>query len=277
VPQKQLAQGYRKRGNKLVDEPLLHHGIYGAMGGMITTIRDFSKYMAMHLNTWSPESKNNPVAKNASVREMHQPWQFGQMNPAYRYPSGRPCALVSAYGYGLGWTKDCNGRITVGHSGGRPGFGSNWTMLPEYGVAIVSFSNLTYAPMSRINQMILDSLVLSADLKPLVHTGSLILAKRKQQLEKLLPEWKPADTTGLFAVNFFPDNDYETLRSETKALFFKAGKIIKIHPLQPVNQLRGYFLMEGEKAIIRVWFTLTPEKIPLIQELRISEYPAPAR
>ncbi len=37
------------------------------------------------------------------------------------------------------------------------------------------------------------------------------------------------------------------------------------------NNLRGSFVMEGEKANIEVSFTLTPENPPLIQEYHIRE------
>jgi hypothetical protein len=37
------------------------------------------------------------------------------------------------------------------------------------------------------------------------------------------------------------------------------------------NNLRGRFIMEGEKQNIEVFFTLMPENPPLIQEYRIRE------
>jgi hypothetical protein len=52
VPKGQLALGYRWLDDKWVEQPLLHDGAYGAMGGLITTIEDFSKYMAVHMNAW---------------------------------------------------------------------------------------------------------------------------------------------------------------------------------------------------------------------------------
>ena len=37
--------------------------------------------------------------------------------------------------------------VTVGHSGGLPGFGSQWRILPDYGIGVISYANLTYANM----------------------------------------------------------------------------------------------------------------------------------
>jgi hypothetical protein len=40
--------------------------------------------------------------------------------------------------------------------------------------------------------------------------------------------------------------------------------------MTPLNQLRGRFILAGKKKNIEVFFTLTPEKSPLIQQLRVS-------
>jgi hypothetical protein len=41
----------------------------------------------------------------------------------------------------------------------------------------------------------------------------------------------------------------------------------------PENQLRGSFIIEGEKTNIEIYFTLSPENPPLIQEYHINEVP----
>jgi len=45
----------------------------------------------------------------------------------------------------------------------------------------------------------------------------------------------------------------------------------KIEALKPENQLRGTFVIEGEKGSLEVFFTLTPERKPLIQQLNMRE------
>ena len=173
--------------------------------------------------------------------------------------------------YGLGWTKDCEGKVWVGHSGGLPGFGSQWRIFPDYGIGVVAFANLTYAPTGSINAAVLDTIVKIADLKPMTIPVSPILRQRKDQLVKLLPGWKDAEKSGVFAENFFPDNLIDSLRTESTGLFAKAGKILNIKEMVPQNNLRGSFLLEGEKTNLMVMFTLTPENPPLIQEYHIWE------
>jgi hypothetical protein len=37
-----------------------------------------------------------------------------------------------------------------------------------------------------------------------------------------------------------------------------------------VNALRGTYRIEGENGSVEVFFTLTPERIPLVQELKLK-------
>ncbi len=270
IPAEQLALGYRWLNNQWVLQPMLHDGIYGAMGGMISTIEDFSKYAVLHLNAWPPGQENNGPLKNSSIREMQHPWNIPAMNLRYKYPGGRPCPIISSYAYGLGWTKDCQDRVRVAHSGGLPGFGSQWCIFPEYGIGIISFSNLTYANAGFINIQVLDSLITIAGLKPRSVQPSEILKKRQKELNVLLPDWKNAVQSGIFAENFFLDYFPDQLSKEAIEIFKTAGKISSVSEIIAENNLRGYYYLRGEKADISVYFTLSPEKNPLIQEYNIK-------
>ena len=277
VPADKLAHGYRWLNNNWNEEQLLHDtpdGSWGAMGSMITSIEEFAKYVAFHLSAWPPSNaaEKGPV-KRSSVREMHHPWRWNGFNPNFQYPDGRICAVTSAYCYGLGWVKDCDGRTIISHSGGLPGFGSQWRIMPEYGIGVVAFANRTYSPFSTVNLRVLDTLIKLADLKPSQLPPSAILEKRKNELVKLLPDWNNAEQTGIFAENFFPDYPIDTLKKQARDLYTKAGKIIAIKEMKPENQLRGSFILQGEKADIQIYFTLSPENPPLIQEYHIRELP----
>ncbi|MCE7038842.1 serine hydrolase [Dyadobacter sp. CY312] len=268
APKDLLAHGYRFEDGTWKEEELEHDGTYGAMGGLITSIDDWGKYMAFHLSAWPASSKpeTGPVLRS-DVREMQQPWNFSGLNSNFKYADGRLCPVVSAYGYGLRWTRDCDGLVTVGHSGGLPGFGSNWQILPEYGIGIVSNANRTYAGMSGINTTVLDTLITLAQLKPIPRTVSRILTQRKDELVKLLPAWTNAEKSGIFAENFFPDKSVRHRKAELDAIYEKAGEILSIGEIIPENQLRGSFIMRGRVSNVKVFFTLSPENPALIQLL----------
>jgi CubicO group peptidase (beta-lactamase class C family) len=243
------------------------------MGGLISSVEDFAKYMALHLDAWPPKNgKESNVLKRSSLREMHTAGVFSGFNAGFRYPNGgRVCPVSSQYAYGLGVTKDCEGNTWVGHSGGLPGFGSQWRIFTEYGIGVVSFANRTYAGVGSINLAVLDTIKKLAQLKKRALPVSPILNQRKGELVKLLPHWKDAENSGIFAENFFADYVIDSLRSEATKIFAGAGKIVRVHELVPENNLRGSFIMEGEKKNIEVFFTLTPENPALMQEYQIRE------
>ncbi|MHA8068601.1 serine hydrolase domain-containing protein [Aquirufa ecclesiirivi] len=272
VPKNQLALGYRWINQTWVEQPLEHDGAYGAMGGLITTMEDFSRYVAFHLSAWperdDPES--GPI-KRASVREMQFPWNFIDVNPKQKYPNGQVGQSFNAYAYGLSFKKDYANRTSISHSGGLPGFGSNWRIFPDYNIGIVSFSNLTYANMGSINMQVIDSLLYTTALPKRTLAVSAILKQRQSELMKILPHWDQAESSGIFAINFFSDYFTPVLKSEAEALFSKVGAIKKVHDLIPENQLRGKFRIEGEKGDLEVSFTLSPENPALIQEFHLIE------
>ena len=79
------------------------------------------------------------------------------------------------------------------------------------------------------------------------------------------------EATNIFAENFFLDYFPNSLRKEAEGIFDRVGKILKINEIIPENNLRGAFVLEGEKGNIEVSFTLSPENPALIQEYNIRE------
>lgn len=271
VPADKLAIGYRYIDGQWIAQPLLHSGSFGAMGGLITTIEDFSKYMAFHLSAWPPrDNKETGPVKRSSVREMQHAWNFAKLWMNETDAFGKSCPVIDSYCYGLHQYLDCNGMKVITHSGGLPGFGSQWRIIPDYGIGIVAFANLTYAQMGNIIERSLDTLLVKASLSPRELPESMILEKRKDQIIHLLPDWKDAKQSGIFADNFFDDYFLDELKKESKDAFNKVGKITSVSDMVASNQLRGYFLMHGEKGDIKIYFTLSPEPDPKVQAFRLS-------
>lgn len=265
VPEDRLALGYHWVNNEWVEEPILHDGSFGAMGGMICSIEDFSKYVSFHLSAWPPRNdpETGPV-KRSTVREMHQLWRINQNSPG----TDQFGPVTYGYAYGLGWRKDGRGIIRISHSGGLPGYGSEWRIYPDYGIGIVSFSNRRYGSPGNANALVLDSLVKLAGLQPRQLPVSEILQQRKTDLMRNLPEWK--ESPELFAENFYMDKTLDLRQQEVKNIFESAGSIVSATEVIPENQLRGTFTIHCAKRDINVFFTLTPEKNPLIQQLNFT-------
>ncbi|TFG77627.1 MAG: class A beta-lactamase-related serine hydrolase [Flavobacteriales bacterium] len=272
VPAKDLALGYRWEDDSWKLEPMLHDGSFGAMGGLITTIEDFSKYVSFHLSATPARSgdDNGPV-KRSTLREMHTP-QFSRLSSEAKDWNDEPCASMVGYGYGLGIQKNCKEITSVSHGGDLPGFGSNYVFFPEYGVGLIDFGNLTYTspwPLRDLAKILFDSLGLQARQLPI----SDILAQRQQQVAQMITTWEPWLEENILAENFYLDESRGHRKTKIEALLQKAGPILSTDPIVPENQLRGTFNMITENGMVSVSFTLTPEIDPKVQDLEVRFEP----
>ncbi|MGN6266336.1 MAG: hypothetical protein ACTHM5_11715 [Ginsengibacter sp.] len=50
----------------------------------------------------------------------------------------------------------------------------------------------------------------------------------------------------------------------------KAKREYSVSDVVATNQLRGYFIVKGEKGNIKIWFSLSPEPEPKIQAFKIE-------
>lgn len=266
VPSEQLAIGYRWEDGEWKLEPMLHDGSFGSMGGLITSIEDFSKYVSFHLSAWPPrnEGEIGPL-KRSSLREMHTP-QFPRLNTNATTYLGNPCPIVAGYGYGLGIYQNCEDLKWVSHGGALPGFGSNYVFYPEYGIGIMAFCNLTYTTpwqLKEIEKLIFDKL----ELKPRELPISSILERRKEQITETFQQGENALLAEIFAENFFLDESRNHRIDKISNALRQAGQITSVTDLVPQNQLRGAFKLRGENGDISIFFTLSPEKDPKVQQL----------
>ncbi len=266
VPDDKLVIGYDP--DSLTIAPMLHDGVYGAMGGLITSIRDFSKYVSFHLSAWPPRSEpdDGPV-RRSSLRKMHQP-QYVRLYSKSTDWNNEACPQLSGYGYGLGIIENCKRTKRISHGGALPGFGSNYSFYPDLGIGIMAFCNLTYTspwPFDEIQKLLFEEI----DLKPRTLPASDILIERQKEVAELIQTWDPALGEKVLAENFYLDKNREIRRNEADSLMAIVGNIQELTDIIPLNQLRGYFEMIGENDTLSVWFTLSPEPDPKVQYLNI--------
>jgi CubicO group peptidase (beta-lactamase class C family) len=274
VPGAVRATGYRKSGDGFVEEPPLAHGAFGAMGGLLTSARDLSRYVAYQLAAYPPrdEPEAGPV-RRSSQREMQRLWRTATFSVA-REPLR---ASAGGYGYGLNVSTDCRFQHIVGHGGGLPGFGSYMMWLPDYGVGIFAMANLTYAgPRAAIDEAF-DELRKTGGLEARVLPPAPALLSTRDALVRLWQKWDDAAAAGLAADNLFLDQSAAERRAEIEKLKGEVGACRAAEELEPENLLRGSFRMKCERGNVRAAFTLAPTTPPKIQHLRFSpDKPRPA-
>jgi CubicO group peptidase (beta-lactamase class C family) len=267
-----LALGYRWDRDHWETEPILPDGDGAAMGGLITTMDDFARYVAFHLDAWP--ARNGPDGgplRRASLREMQLPHVFSGFSANATMSDGKtPNPTNSFYGYGLKWERDSRGMVTVGHSGGLPGFGSQYRFAPEYGVGLFAFTNLRYGQVYAPTSRALAMLVERAGLGPRPVAVSPILAARHGQVAQLVQTWDPVLGAAITAENFFLDRSRADWIVFARERLAPIGKITAVGPIKPENRLRGTFPLIGERGTLDVKFTLTPEREPKVQQIEIT-------
>jgi CubicO group peptidase (beta-lactamase class C family) len=266
-----LAHGYRWQDERWSEEPLLADGAFGAMGGMLTSVRDLSRYVGALLNAWPPrdDPESGPI-RRSSLREMQQMARFAGATSG-RDASGATQMTASGYGYGLRVFQTCTFRHAVAHGGGLPGFGSIMQWLPEYGVGIIAFGNLTYTGWARVTADALARLDKTGGLQPRVVQPSPSLVDAQRSVTHLIARWDDRLAASLAAENLFLDLSAERRKAQLEALREKYGACSpEAGPFDVVeNALRGQWIVGCERGKLRASITLAPTMPPKVQFLSV--------
>lgn len=275
VPTARRAVGYRlEPAGTFSEEPPLPHGVFGAMGGLLTTANDMGRYVAFQLAAWPPrdDAERGPVNR-ASVREMTHMWT--PANLASQVTDGRSQASMSGYGYGLRVSMDCRFSHIVAHGGGLPGFGSYMAWLPEYGVGMFAMTTLTYSgPGDTISQA-WNALRATGALQPRQWTPTARQLEVAATLQRLWNRWDEAEARQVAAMNFFLDAPFAQRQAELDVLKREVGACSAAGPVLPENWMRGQFNLTCERGTVGVFFTLAPTEPPLLQHLSFRKLSSP--
>lgn len=274
VPAASRAVGYRLRpdGTYLEEAPL-PHGVFGSMGGLLTTAADLGKYVAFHLSAWPPRDdvETGPV-RRASVREMAHLWTPSNLNASYA--KGVLQASESGYGFGLRVSSDCRFEHIAAHGGGLPGFGSYMAWLPDYGVGIFAMASLTYSGPSEPISRAWDALLKTGALRKRELPSSPILTEMRGHIWNLWKSWNDTEAKQIAAMNLFLDAPIPQRKAEMEKLKEEVGECTQAGPVIPENWLRGQFNLTCGKGVVGVFYTLAPTQPPKVQHLTFRKLPA---
>jgi hypothetical protein len=280
VPAMKLAHGYRWEDEQWKDEELLAHGAFGSMGGMLTSVRDLSRYVGAFLAAWPPrDGPETPPVRRASLREMQQAWRPSFTRVLRDRTNGTIQLTASSYAFGLGVTQTCDFRLIVAHSGGLPGFGSQMRWLPDYGVGIVAFGNLTYTGWGGAVADAIDRLAKTGGLQPRAVQPSKALVDARDAVSRLIIKWDDQLADRIAAENLFLDESKDRRRTHLDGLRAKVGTCTMPDSFESVeNALRGKWTMTCERGRLAAALTLAPTMPPTVQFMSVEPAPpAPLR
>src|SRR4051794_40325165 len=266
VPADRLVHGYRWEDDRWKNEPLLANGSFGSMGGMLTSVSDLSRYVAMFLSAWPPhDGPETAPIRRASLREMQHLWSPAPSLVARDRTTGALQLTSGGYGYGLRVAQNCTFRTIVSHTGGLPGFGSVMTWLPEYGVGIIAFGNLTYTGWGGVATRALEMLVAKGELRPRQPLPAAALTEARDKVSRLIANWDDRLVDDIAAENLYPDQTKERRRAEIDRLRAAVGACTPGSGFDNVeNALRGSWTIACEKGKLEVAVTLAPTLPPKV-------------
>ena len=276
VAANRLAHGYRWEDEQWKDEPLLANGSFGSMGGMLTSVRDLSRYVGVFLSAWpSRDGPETAPIRRSSLREMQHLWSPAPASVTRDRATGAVQLNVGGYGYGLRISQNCSFRTIVSHGGGLPGFGSVMTWLPDYGIGIVSFGNLTYTGWGGVAMNAFELLVKKGDLHPRQPDASPALTAARDNVSRLVANWDDRLADSIAAENLFLDQSKDRRRAEIERLRATVGACTPGSGFDSIeNALRGVWTMNCERGKLEVAITLAPTMPPTVQFLSVRRAPA---
>jgi CubicO group peptidase (beta-lactamase class C family) len=275
VPADRRAVGYRWEDERWKEEPPLPHGSFGAMGGMLTSIRDLSRYVALFLDAWPPRdgTEAGPL-RRSSLREMQQASRRAATRVVRDRPGGTPRLTSSSYGFGFRVTETCDFPAVVAHGGGLPGYGSIMRWLPDHGVGIIAFGNLTYTSWDRVVNEGIDRLTKTGGLVPRATQPSPALVQAREAVSALVMQWDDQLAERIAADNLFLDRSKDRRHKEIEDLRAAVGACSVPATFDVVeNALRGHWTMTCERGKLEVAITLAPTMPPRVQFLSVRRAP----
>jgi CubicO group peptidase (beta-lactamase class C family) len=271
VPERRFTHGYRVQDGAWLEEPPLPDGSFGAMGGMLTSAADLSRWVALMLDAWPPrDGAESPVLRRSSLREMQQ---VGRMRgtSVSRTGSGDVALNAGGYGYGLGITQSCQFGHVVAHSGGLPGFGSLMRWLPDYGVGIIALGNRTYTGWGGVVDDAFALLAETGGLVPRAPQPAPVLLAMRDNVTQLVQQWDQPLADRTAAMNLFRDEPAPRRAAAIAALRDAAGGQCRNDgPFVVENALRGQWRMQCATGALRVGITLAPTEPARVQQMTVT-------
>jgi hypothetical protein len=149
------------------------------------------------------------------------------------------------------------------------------TWLPEYGVGVIAFGNLTYTSWGRVATTALERLTKPDGVKPRMPAPAPALTRARDAVSQLIVRWDDKRADEIAAENLFLDLSKDRRRAEIDRLRATAGVCTAGSGFDSVeNALRGTWTLNCEKGKLQVAITLAPTMPPKVQFMSVRAAPS---
>jgi CubicO group peptidase (beta-lactamase class C family) len=272
VPAARLATGWRWEDQQWMREPDMAPGTFGAMGGVITNVPDYARWMDHLLSAWpaAAPGESEPKARltvRSLLRGEGSPRRINRPGVDAGRGKAAPCQVAVVYGGGLRVGDDCTlGRVAF-HGGGYPGYGSHMVFAPEAGWGVFVFTNHTYAgatgPAWAALTAIKEAGLMPADAFPV----SPYLNAAAAGVERMLAAGRVDGEPVLLAVNLLMDRDAAHRNADLAATKAAAGPCHGGPAVSASGALEGALRWRCRGGTLTARLLLAPTKAPQLQAL----------
>jgi CubicO group peptidase (beta-lactamase class C family) len=177
-PMRRLDDGW------IEEAPTPGDGTIAPMGGLWTTVADLARWVGWLADAFpARDDADDALLRRSSRREMQSPQRYAGRRTV------RDLQVAVSYGYGTFVLDEPTHGIVVGHSGGRPGYGSNMRWRPGGSIGVVAVSNVTYAPMTELAALIHDLVVEQGGVTNPERVSDPAIAELADELLDVLAVW----------------------------------------------------------------------------------------
>jgi hypothetical protein len=189
-------------------------------------------------------------------------------------PDGKPCPVAWQYGAGFYVVTDCELGTMLRHPGGLPGYGSQLLLLPESGIGIFAFANLTYAHLSEPVVEAAVRLKHAGLLKAPEPAPSTALSHAAATVLRMYRAGDVGVGANALAPNLLLDRSAVRRNAALLRDRVALGDCRSIAPAGIIHALGGRFTMFCERGTMGVIVLLAPTSPPTIQFLEFEARPA---
>lgn len=266
------AYGYQKINGAYVDEPVLESGSFDPLGGMWTTAEDYGQFIAWMLSAWPPRNTQEieGAIPRRVIRMATDSTFLLNANRRAGLHGKDDCSMSVGYGMGLDQFRHCTIGLILGHGGGFPGYGTFVLMVPETGLGVFAFANVTYA---ETYGPVWDALAkLSKHGYGSSNSGWIADPALQTAYTGIIEAYEAGNITKgdlAFEDNFFLDRSIERWNAQISEINHEAGVCKNRQKLAPTGRLSGSFIWNCTKARVAGEIILSPVHPSPIQQLNL--------
>ena len=272
-----MAVGYHRKKDELVREPHPDDGVFAPAGGIYSSLRDYSRYVASQLAAYAdPGAPEAAPLLRATVREMHRghAWmRWGHDAPVASYEADRGLRLMAS-SYGFGWVNNttCDYEGIVQHGGYEPGYYAYVRLLPRHGLGVITLSASAaigdYETFRGALNVLKERGLLAA-----VEPVTPVLREAQLSVNRLLSRWDDNLGRATFDPGSLQYSWFSTIAQDLQKLALAHGACAPDGDLEASNATQASWRVRCARGAIDFSVWLNPATRPRVQLLTWKEYP----